>query len=103
MTESSRLYNATEVLQLLGESELLEDELRDAVDLDAESEDEDSPEDDGTDIDGSPMLLPRKYLAPELLEIAVQSFHNYSPAERDSLLLTDSDLNAEDSECCMIY
>ena len=90
MAEFSRVYSTSEVLQLLGEDKLLEQELGGAVDLEAESEDEDSgPEYDGPDADGSP----DEYLTPSGLELVLQSLDVPSPAERDSLLLTESDLD----------
>ena len=62
------------------------------------SDDDDPPECDGTNSDGSPLLVPSEYLVPGSLEIALQNVQITSPAERDTLLLMDPDLDNEDME-----
>ena len=60
--------------------------------MEAEGEDEDQPECDGTSADGSPLLIPHEYLAPGILELAVQIMSVPLPA---SLLLSDEE-NADE-------
>lgn len=62
----------------------------DAADLEAESVDEDSAEGDGFSNDGSAMLLPPEYLNPEASHLLLESIGDILPAEKDSLLLSDS-------------
>ena len=96
---ADKRYTVSEVLELLEGEELLEDDVSDivcTVDLNAESEDSDVPEGDGTDCDGSAVLVPSEYLDSEAMQIIANGIDGSSPAERDSLLLTDSEQSSSD-------
>ncbi len=95
---SGQTYTASEVLHILQEREECEDSVRNLVsslDLDAESEDGDNPEGDGTLEDGSVMLIPPEFLNPGAMELIFHTINATSPAERDSLLLEESEFSAQ--------
>ena len=99
MAGSSRQYSAQEVLSLLQHQELFEDEFGDqafSVDLDGESEDGEEPEGDFTSLDGAQQLIAVEYLAPESAVVFSQS-QDLPPAERDSMLLLDPEINDSDA------
>ena len=94
---SSRMFSASEVLAFLDNQEDFEAELGDlasTVDLDGESEDDDEPQGDGTQSDGSQMLLDAQVLGPDSGALIALTLNTPSPAERDSMLLLDPELEA---------
>ena len=94
------MYTASEVLELIEDEKLLDNDVDDivsALDLDAESEDGDCPEGDGVDSEGSTVLLQNKNLNPEAVVLFAEGTGDLSPAERDSLLFSDSENENEDS------
>ena len=103
---SSRSFTASEVLAFLEDQEEFEAELGELVDLDGESEDEDEPEADGSRPDGSQVLLDTEVLTtdaelltPDSGALIVLTLNSPSPAERDSILLLDPELNATGRIC----
>ena len=96
---TSRLFTASKVLTLLEDQEEFEAELRELVDLDEESEDEDEPEADGSRPDGSQVLLDAEVLTPDSRALIALTLNSPSPAERDSILLLDPELNATGQMC----
>ena len=63
-----------------------------AVDLDGESADNDEPQGDGTEPDGSQLLLDAEVIRPDSGALISLPLNTPSPAERDSMLLLDSEL-----------
>ena len=87
-----RTFTASEVLDLLEDQELFEDVdyLVSSVDLDVEREDDDLPEGDGFGSDGSATLIPPEYLNPEATQLLAEGIGASTPAEKDSLLYSNS-------------
>lgn len=95
-SSSSRMYSASEVLAILDDQEDFEAELGElvsAVDLDGESDDGDEAQGDGSQEDGSQILLDTEVLAPDSASLIALTLNSPSPAERDSMLLLDPELN----------
>ena len=93
---SLRMYSASEVLAILDDQEDFEEELGElvsAVDLDGESDDGEEVQGDGTLADGSQLLLDAEVLAPDSAALISLALNSPSPAERDSMLLLDPDLD----------
>lgn len=90
------MFRASEVLAFLDDQEDFEaefSELASTVDLDGESEDDDEPQGDGTQPDGSQVLLDTEALGPDSGALIALVLNTPSPAERDSMLLLDPELN----------
>lgn len=68
-------------------------ELASKMDLDGESEDDDECQGDGTQPNGSQVLLDAHVLGPDSRTLISLALNVPSPAERDSVLLLDSELN----------
>lgn len=101
MSSSSRMYSASEVLAILDDQEDFEAELGElvpAVDLDGESDDGDEVQGDGSQEDGSQILLDVEVLAPDSVSLIALALDLPSPAERDSMLLLDSELHEPGKE-----
>ncbi len=91
---AEKTYTTGEVVDLLDSHEFMEDHMMsslDAADLDGESEDGDCAEGDGFAGDGSAMLLPPEYLSAEASHLLLDSIGDILPAERDSLLMSESE------------
>ena len=69
------------------------------MDLDGKSEDEDEPEVNGSWPDGSQVLLDAEVLTPDSGALIALMLNSPSPAERDSILLLDPELNATGQMC----
>ena len=96
---SLRLFTVSEMLALLDDQEQFEAELGEFMDLDGESEHEDKPEADGTRPDGSPVLLEAEVVTPDSGTLIALMLDSPSPAERDSMLLLDPELNTIGQMC----
>ena len=97
--QSSRSFTASEVLAFLEDQEEFEVELGELVEPDGESEDKDQPEADDSRPDGSQVLLDAKVLTPDSGALIPLTLNSPSPAERDSILLLDPELNATGQIC----
>ena len=90
------MYTAQEILTFLDDQEDFEAELGElasTVDLYGESNDSDEVQGDGAFEDGSQCLLDAEVLAPDSGALIALALNSPSPAERDTVLLFDSDLN----------
>ena len=97
MAANSRRYTVNEVIALLEQQDEFYDELR--GDFDDESDDEEfPPESDFYNVDGTQLLIDSDMLLTASTQLLAQSVDYPDPAERDSLLLFDTDLNHDDSE-----
>ena len=95
--ESSRTFSASEVLAFLEGEEDFEDELSERsflVDLDGESDDDDKAEGDGNWSDSSQVLVDTEIVTPDSGALISLVLNSPAPAERDSMLLQDTDLCA---------
>ena len=96
------MYSATEVLALLEAQEDFEAELGElasAIDLEGESNYGDEVQGDGMESDGTHLLLDSEVLAPENSIFIALALNSPSPAERDSMLLLDPELEEAGNKC----
>ena len=93
---SSHMYSASEVLARLDDQEDFEAELGEqalVVDLHGESSDSNDAQGDSAQEDGSQTFLDAKVLAPDMASILALALTLPLPAERNSTLLLDPELN----------
>ena len=98
---SLRLFTVSEVHGLLDDQEQFKAKLREFVHLDEESKNEDEPEVDGSWPDGSQVLLEAEVLTPDSRALIAMTLNSPLPAERDSILLLDPELNATGQICVL--
>lgn len=89
---STRKFTVDETLAILSDDENFDEDFG----LSGESEDEFVPGGDFVDDSGSQALVPDNLLAPESAALIALATGNEEPASRDSMLLSDSDM--EDGE-----
>ncbi len=84
------MYTTEEAIAVLHDDKLFEVEVG-PIDLEGESEGEFQPAGDFVDASGSQALVPGDLLLPSSATLMALIHDNPSPAERDSVLLSDLD------------